>query len=57
MSTLREELIRIAHDMRQEGKFEWARLVQIAHSKIQGLEKDLENVRTINEILTKKNKE
>jgi hypothetical protein len=57
MVKINEELLRIAHEMRQEGQFEWARLTQFAHSRILELEKDLENVRTINEILTKKNEE
>lgn len=52
MSEIKDELLRIAHHMRQEGEFEWARLVMQACDKIKGLEKELEDCRVINEILS-----
>ena len=52
MPEIKEELLRIAHEMRQEGQFEWARLTQFAFGKIKDLEKELEDCRVINEILS-----
>lgn len=52
MPDLKDELLRIAHHMRQEGEFEWARLVMQAADQIKQLEKAVEDNRVINEILT-----
>lgn len=52
MPDIKDELLRIAHHMRQEGEFEWARLVMQACDKIKSLEKEVEDNRAINEILS-----
>lgn len=54
MAVFKDELLRTAHEMRQQGEFEWARLVHNAYEKINTLEKDLENCRVINELLSRK---
>lgn len=52
MPEIKEELLRVAHHMRQEGEFEWARLAMQAYDRLKQLEKELEDCRIINEILS-----